>query len=535
MSSPIGLSLRFLCLLSGILTGCGERQLSAPSQILRVSQRNEPSSLDPATATLPEEFAVLRAVSEGLLIPGSNGHPEPGAALRFDVSADGLIYTFHLRPEAIWSDGEPVTAMHFVDSYRRLLTPATAAKKANVFFPVKNARAFVTGTITDFLSVGFRAIDAHTLVVTLERPTPRFPYYVVSIPWLPVPRRVVAEHVRAWTRPGTLVGNGPFTLEQWRPDQRIIVKKNPRWHGSLKVRLDEIHFLRFDSGDTEERAYRAGQTDVTMAVPFSKIETYTQERPAEVQRAPMIETRCFSFNTRRRPLDDARVRRALALAIDRQKLVERVVRGGQPVASRIVPAALREPTEASSLLLTQVEHRYDPEAARQLFAAAGVAAKDFSRFEITAWSPSQVPVLEAVQQMWRNELGLEFAIAVRDARVHWDALGTGDYDIAYLSAIPDVADIAQILGDYVTGAPDNFPQWSDSSFDDAFERATSIADPASRTEAFLAVERRLLESAPLTPLYFNTKIWVMSPRVVGWQEDGLWARCYHNVYLDSPH
>src|SRR5207248_649631 len=144
--------------------------------ILRLSQRNEPSNLDPAVATLADEFAILRAISEGLLIPGTNGEPQPGAALRFEVSTDGLTYTFHLRPDARWSDGQSVTANQFLESYRRLLTPATAAPKASVFYPVKNAKAFVTGALSDFSAVGFRVADPHTLVITLEKPTPRFPY-----------------------------------------------------------------------------------------------------------------------------------------------------------------------------------------------------------------------------------------------------------------------------------------------------------------------------------------------------------------------
>ena len=529
--------LRLPVLLAAILSGCAKREAVTPAhspQILRLGQRNEPAVLDPAKATLADEFAILRALCEGLLIPGLNGEPVPGAAAAFDVSADGLIYTFHLRPDARWSNGEPVTAAHFIESYRRVLTPATASPKANVFYPVKNAKAFVTGALTDFSAVGFRAADARTLIVTLERSTPRFPYYVVSGPWIPVPVHILQKHGRAWMNPENFVGNGPFQLVEWRQDQRIVVRKNPLWHNAASVRLSEIHFVRFDSGDSEDRAYRAGQIEATMAVPFSKIDAYKQERPAELHHAPMIETRYFSFNTRRRPLEDKRVRRALALALDRKKIVERVVKGGQPPASRFTPPGLRAPEAAvSSNPISAVEHHYDPETARRLLAAAGFTGKDFPRLELTAWSASQTPVLEAAQQMWRQELGLDFTIVIREARVHWNALAAGDYDIAFVTAIPDVADTAQLLGDYVTGASENYPHWGIAAFDDAFARAVTLPDPAARTVALLEAERVLLDAAPLTPVYFNTKIWMMSPRIRGWQEDGLWSRCYHNVYLDE--
>ncbi len=482
--------------------------------VLRLSQRNEPASLDPATTTLPDEFGTLRALLEGLLLPGANGGaPLPGAAHRFEVSPDGLSYTFHLRPEARWSDGAPVTATHFIAAYRRALTPATAAPKASVFSDVKNAAAYVSGQLADFSAVGFHAAGPHTLTITLERPNPRFPYYVASGPWLPVRTDVVARHGRNWTRPDHFVGNGPFLLAEWRADQRIVVRKNPRWHGAAGVQLAEIHFLRFDSGDSEDRAYRAGQLDATMAVPFSKVPVYTRERPAELHRAPMIETRYLAFDTRR-PALSRDARRALSLAIDRTKIVERVLQGGQIAASQFVPPQLRPATPPPP-----GSTAHDPAAARRLLAQAGFpGGRGFPKFELSGWTQSQV--LEAIQQMWREELGVEVAISVREAKVHLDALRTGGFDIAFMTSIPDVADRAAMLADFTSGAPLNYPRWSSSAFDAALA--------AGR---FDVAEEHLLEAAAVAPLYFNTKISLMSPRIRGWQEDGLWARCYHDVHL----
>ncbi len=505
------------------LAACAKREVPLsgtgppPAPTLRLSQRNEPASLDPATTTLPDEFGTLRALLEGLLIPGADGgEPRPGAALGYAVSPDGLTYTFHLRPDALWSDGAPVTAPHFVEAYRRTLTPATAAPKASVFFLVKNARAFATGALADFSAVGFRAVDDRTLVVTLAQPNPRFPYYVASGPWLPVRTDVVAQHGRNWTRPEHFVGNGPFTLAEWRADQRIIVRKNPRWHGAAEVRLREIQFVRFDSGDSEDRAYRAGQIDATMAVPFSKVPAYARDRPAELHRAPMIETRYLAFNTRRPALND-RARRALALALDRQKIVERVLQGGQIAAGHFLPPALRgvgDPPHGSTT--------FQPEEARRQLAAAGYpGGKGFPKLELSGWTQSQV--LEAVQQMWRDELGIEVGLAVREAKVHLDALRTGNFDLAFVTSIPDVADPAAMLADFTHDAPLNYPRWHDAAFD------ADLA--AGRT---LAAEERLLAATAVTPLYFNTKIWLMSPRVRGWEEDGLWGRCYQQVSLDPP-
>ncbi|MDO8538945.1 MAG: peptide ABC transporter substrate-binding protein [Opitutaceae bacterium] len=506
----------------------GPSARSAAPQVLRLSQRNEPADLDPAKVTLPDEFGILRALCEGLLLPApGGGEPRPGAAARYDVSPDGITYTFHLRPGALWSNGDPVTSADFVRSYQRVLTPATAAQKAAVFYPVRNAQGFLEGKTRDFTTVGFRAVDQHTLVITLERPNPRFPHYVASGPWLPVHLPTVERHGRKWTEPANFVGNGPFVLAEWRPQQRIVVKKNPRWHGAAAVRLAEIQFVRFDSNEAEERAYRAGQVDATMAVPISKLEVYARERPAELHRAPLIETRYLAFNTTRGPLQDERVRRALALALDRQKIAERVLQGGQEPAIRFVPSALRAAREARS---PGGQHQFDPSIARRLLAAAGYDGKTLPRLELTGWTNS--PLLEAMQAMWRQELGIDIRIALREAKVHQRALAAGDYDIGFITAIPDVADAADLLGDFTSSSAENYPQWRDPVFDDTYRRAALLADAGERATVLVDAEQQLLQRAPVTPLYFNTKIWLMSPRVRGWEEDGLWTRTYQTLHLE---
>jgi oligopeptide transport system substrate-binding protein len=524
------------CIVAAILTGCTRSDSASTTdagtraQVLRISQRNEPADLDPAKVTLPDEFFILRALSEGLLIPSPDGGPpQPAAAERFEVSTDGLTYTFQLRPDGRWSNGEPVTAADFVESYRRLLTPGTAAPKADLFFAVRNARAFATGEIDDFPAVGFAAPNSHTLIITLARPTPRFANYVASGPWIPVNPRTLAQHGRTWTRPGRFVGNGPFVLAEWRPQQRIVVKKNPRYYDADRVALDEIHFIRFDSGDTEERAYRAGQIDVSMAVPTTKLEPYARDRPSELHRAPVAETRYLSFNTRRGPLADVRVRRALALAIDRKKLVDRVLLGGQEPTGRFLPPALRYHRDRAPF---DAEQRYAPAEARQLLAEAGFAGGiDFPKLELTGWA--QTPVLEAIQAMWRLELGVDVGIAVREARVHLEALRAGVYDIAFITSIPDVADPADMLGNFLGSSVNNYPQWRSPRYDALYVAATERPDTASQAKAFAALESELLQAAPVAPLYFNSRNWLMSPRVRGWREDALWTRFYRGVHLAS--
>ena len=515
------------------LAGCARHE-PAPGtpipQILRISQRNEPADLDPALASLPDELFIIRALSEGLVAPSPNlAPPQPAAAESWEISPDQRTYTFHLRRGARWSNGEPVTADDFVESYRRVLQPATAAPKAQLFFMVKNARAFATGQLEDFDAVGIRAADPHTLVVTLEQPQPRFLSYVASGPWIPVNPRTVTKFGRAWTRPGNFVGNGAFTLVEWRPHQRIVVRKNPAYHGAAHIRLEEIQFIAFDNGDTEERAFRAGQLDVTMAVPFTKLDTYRHDHPAELHHAPLAETRYLAFNTTRPPLNDIRVRRALSLAIDRARIVEHVVQGGQDAAFRLVPRELRDPADRAPRLAGILQE--NPALARRLLAEAGFPdGQGFPRLELSTW-PVGAPVTEVVQAMWQKELGIDVQLVTREARVHVAALREGRFDIGFITAIPDVADAANLLQDFTTGSPGNYPHWSDDRYDDLVARAARTSDPALQSQRLREAAARLLEERPLTPLYFNATNWLMRPNVRGWHQDALWTRFYQDVYL----
>jgi oligopeptide transport system substrate-binding protein len=548
-----------LGLFAALPFGCARKSSSPiPPHTLRVSQRNEPSALDPALASLPDDFFIIRALSEGLVSPQTDDAPVtsanpdhsafgnrrspfpsvlPAAAASWQISPDRLTYTFHLRPDARWSNGEPVTAADFLFSYRRVLTPATAAPKASLFFAVKNARAFATGALTDFSQVGFAAPDPHTLVVTLEHPFPQFLLYAASGPWIPVNPRVVARFGRDWTRSENFVGNGPFTLAAWQPHQRIVVKKNPRYHAASAVHLDEIDFIAFDDGDTEERAFRAGQIDITMAVPFSKLATYARDHPAELHQTPLAETRFLAFNTTRPPLDDPRVRRALSLALDRAQITSLILRGGESPAPALIPPSLAPdwspPSSPSPASHSHPSH--SPSEARALLAAAGFpSAQNFPRLELTAWARSQTPILEAIQSIWHRELGLDVSLAIREARVHLAALRDARYDIALITVIPDVADPLDILDRFTTGAPDNFPHWSDSRYDALLVDAARAPDFAQQSALLRAAEDRLLAEAPVAPLYFNVKHWLMSPRVHAWHEDALWTRNYLGTSIDAP-
>jgi oligopeptide transport system substrate-binding protein len=513
--------------------GCTRHDERAGAAVLRLSQRNEPATLDPHLATLPDEFFIARALFEGLTVPNpSEGPPLPGVATRWESSPDGLSWTFHLRRDARWSNGDAVTARDFLFSFRRALTPTLAAPKAQLFFAVKDAAAYCRGAVTDFAQVGFAAPDDHTLVITLQEPCPYLPALAASGAWLPVHRGTLekfggaASRDGAWTRPGNLVGNGPFILTEWRKDQHLAAVPNPHYHSAARIRVAGLRFQIYDSGDTEERAFRAGQVDVTLAVPFSKLGAYAHP---VLRRQPLHETRYFALNTTRPPLDDPRVRRALSLALDRAALVSSVLRGSQQAALSFVPPGLGGYTGEPRL-------REDAAEARRLLAEAGFPdGRGFPRLELSAWGINPV-TLEAVQQMWRSRLGIETAIVQREGKVHMASVIAGDFAIAFMPAIPDYDDASAIFNEWLGGATGNFSRWSNARFDRLAGEAGRAPDTARRNALYREAEEILLAEMPVLPLYFNAQDYLLSPRVRGWRQDALWNRFYPDVTLqpDSP-
>ncbi|HVZ65729.1 MAG TPA: peptide ABC transporter substrate-binding protein [Lacunisphaera sp.] len=509
------------------LLGCTRRDAGV-RDVLRISQRNEPATLDPQLASLPDEFFIIRALSEGLLAPSPvGGAPRPAAASRWQVSPDGRTYTFDLRTDAHWSDGEPVTAADFVYSIRRMLSPQLAAPKVSLFFPLRNAAAYYQGRLQDFSAVGARALDDHRLELTLEQPVADFPAIVASGPWIPVERATIEKYGRiderasGWAGPGRFVGNGPFLLGAWRPGEEIVVTRDPHYHDPAQIKLREIRFIAIDNGDAEERAFRSRQLDVTMAVPFSKLDAYRAAKPTVLHTVPLFETRYLALNTHRPPLDQTNVRRALALALDRRELVDKVLRGGQEPAYSFVPPGLGgyQPAE-------RLEENRD-EARRLLRNAGFPDGRGFPQLELTTWVGN--PALEAIQATWRRELGIEVALVQREARTHLAALVAGNYDLALATLIPDFDGASDAFMSLTTGHPGNYPHWSNAEYDRLVSEAARTGPAEARLSDYRRAEQLLLTEAPVIPLYFNAQNYLLQPRVRHWRADRLWTRFYRGV------
>jgi oligopeptide transport system substrate-binding protein len=503
------------------LGGCRPRetavQVGDRTQVLHRSIGPEINDLDPQLATQANDYSVLSALFEGLVDEDPvDLHPVPGVASSWDVSPDGLTYTFHLRPQARWSNGDPVTAGDFIASWRRMLLPSLGAENATQFYVIAGAEAFNRGA-GEFASVGLAAPDPHTLAVRLAHPTASFLARLNQPAWWPVHLPTLeragaaTERGHPWALPGRMVGNGPFVLSAWHTGQEIVATASPTFWNAAAIRLREIHFHLIDALDAEELAFRAGQLHLTEALPPGKVDAYRRDAPGRLRIDPLLGTYYLRVNVRRPGLDDVRVRRALWLALDRGALVTKVLRGGQRPATTFTPPGLTGyvPPRGSA---------FDPAEGRRLLADAGHAGgAGLREFELL-YSSSEInrEVAEALQEMWRRELGVRIRLQNRDLKTLLAARRIGAYDLLRSSWIADYEDPSSFLDPMRSTDGNNATGWSSPAYDAAVLAASRTVDPGARNALFAQAEHLLVEDAPIIPLYHYTHVFLIAPSVRGW-------------------
>jgi len=519
-------------LLQGCTRGASNVRSGDQAQILHRGIDPEIADLDPHLATLASDYTVLSALLEGLVAEDPvDLHPVPAVAERWEVAPGGLTYTFYLRPAARWSNGVPVTAADFIASWRRILTPSLGATRASQLYLISGAEAFNKG-LGDFSHVGLSAPDAHTLVVSLEHPAPWFLSLLSGPAWMPVPLATVAkygpiaERDNPWAAPGRWVGNGPFVLASWHLAQDIVVTRSDTYWDAAQVRLREIHFHAFDSIDAEERAFRSGQLHVTEAIPPSRIEAYQREAPSLLRIDPLLGTYFVRVNTRRPALNDSRIRLALALAVDRSALVGRVLRGGQSPAFSFTPPGLPGyvPPAVQQLDLAQ---------ARRLLAEAGQPSGGVLPEFTLLYNTSEVhrEVAEALQEIWRRDLGIRVVITNQEMKSVEQARRSGSYDLLLSSWIADYEDPSAFLDVLRSDNGDNFTGWANADYDGLLFTAERTADPEARAVLYAKAERLMLGEAPILPLYHYTHAFLIQPSVKGWHPTWLDHHPYKAVSL----
>jgi oligopeptide transport system substrate-binding protein len=520
-----------------LLSACGKLATNVDTgtanQILHLGNGSEPSGLDPHLITDVGASRIVSELLEGLV--GLNPKtlaPEPSAASSWEVSTDLKAYTFYLNPEGRWSNGDKVVAQDFVYSWRRLLMPDLAAEYSYQLFVVKGAEEYSKGLIKDFNEVGVTAIDDLTLQVQLNAPTPYFLTLLTHPSTFPVHQKTIEQFGdiddpgSLWTRAGNYVGNGPFVLTEWALNRIIRIKKNDKYWDADRVKLSEARYYPIDNLTTEERMFRAKTLHITESMPSEKIEGYTKNNSSVIKISPYFGTYFYRINTLKPPLDDKRIRLALAMTIDREKIVTAITKGGQIPAYNFTP-----PDSAGFTARAKIP--FNIKLAKQLLVEAGYpGGEGIEPIEILYnTSEGHKKIAIAIQQMWKQTLGIEVKLYNQDWKSSLITISNLDYQIARSSWIGDYPDPNTFLDTMTTGNGNNRTGFTNKEYDALIRRAANTMDQQQRFEYFQQAEQILAVEVPIIPIYTYTRNYLRSNDVKGWHDNVLDHHPLKYVYL----
>ena len=480
----------------------------------------EPESLDPQRARSTQAADVLRDLGEGLAGYTATGDLIPAGAVSWTMAEDGLSYRFALRPEARWSNGDPVTASHYVLGLQRLVDPATAAFYAGQLGAVQNAEAIISGDLPRE-ELGVEAVDDLTLEIRLERPTPYLVSLLTHPSTFPVNAASLDETGEMMTVPGDLVSNGAFVLDQRYANSLLQLTRNEYYWNNDNTAIDVVRHHVITQEMAELNRFRAGELHITSNVPPEAFEQVRQEYADELHVYPYLGVYYYGFNLKKPPFkDNLPLRQALSMAIDRETLVEKITGRGELPAYSWVPPGIDnyEPPQFSYANLTQSERN---SIARSLYAQAGYSDINPLQFELRYnTSDTQQRIALAVQAMWKDVLGAEATLVNEEFQVMLSNIREGEITQVFRSSwIGDFDDAQNFLGVLEPGAPSNMPGYENEEYLELLRNASSNLDLERRRLFLEEAERVMLADHPVVPLYFYVSKHLVSPEVSGWGDN----------------
>lgn len=493
--------LLFVAVALPVITGCRPE----PRADLVIVNGNEPESLDPAIVTAVPDMRIAKSLFEGLArLDGKTDRPAPGLAKNWDISVDGRVYTFHLRTNAAWSTGEPITSADVLYSWLRALSPSTASDYAGQLFYIKNAEPFYNGKIKDPAEVGVRAPDAYTVQVELDYPVAFFLDLCCYPTLAVVPRQAIAEYGDRWVTHLPLPCSGPYQLVAWRLNDKVRLRKNPFYWDAANTRSELIDLLPTASPNTALNLYETGIADIVWDKDLVPVELMDvlMKRP-DFHNFGFLGTFFYRFNVSRKPLDDSRVRRAFALATDKQQIIRKLTFGGEKAASHFVPDGVANYQSPPGL-------GFDPDQARKLLAEAGFpGGRGFPHLQYMFFSAAgggakiQGKIAVELQQMWRTQLGVEIELRQIERKIFYSAQSRLDYDLSASSWVGDYNDANTFLDMFVGNSGNNRTGWKNQGYDSLINEANRQIDVGHRAELLRQAESILInQETPIVPVYF---------------------------------
>ncbi len=504
-------------------------------QIFKMGNGAEPQSLDQHITTGVPEVHIIMSISEGLVnYNPKDVSPEPGAAASWTISEDGMVYTFKMQPNGKWSNGDPVTAGDFVYSFKRALSPALGNEYAYMLYYLVNAEKYAKGEITDFSQVGVKALDDMTLEITLNSPTPYFLGVLQHHSAFPVHQKTVEKfgaidaRDNKWSRAENYVGNGAFMPYEWVVNKVLKVKRNPNYWDAKIVRLDEVHFYPIDNMLTEEKMVRSGQLHTTYELAPTKITGYQKENSKLLHIDAYLGSYYYNFNFTRAPFDNKLVRKAFAMAIDREAITKNVTRGGEIPWGALTPAGTGGYTSKAQI-------PYDIEKAKALLAEAGYPdGKGLPPIQLLYnTNEKHKAIAEACQQMWTKNLNVNVELVNQDWKVYLDSMSNLDFSMIRRGWIGDYVDPDAFLGLYVTDGGNNKSGFSNAEFDALIVKASKTLNNDERMALFQRAEEIYTDEAGLVPIFIYTKPYLLATEVKGWHANILGLHPAKYIYLEQ--
>ncbi|GGN96586.1 peptide ABC transporter substrate-binding protein [Saccharibacillus kuerlensis] len=518
----------------------------AADQTLSLNLTAEPPTLDPAQAQDSQSNTALRFMYEGLATIDAEGNPVPGAAESWDVSEDGLTYTFKMREGATWSNGDPVTANDFVYAWQRVLNPETvpAPVYAYQLYYIEGAEAYNTGETTDFSTVGVKAVDEKTLEVKLTNPTPYFLGLTSFYTLYPVHQSTV-EGNNAWaTKPESMVVNGPFTMTSWTSGSEMGWTKNENYWDADNIKLSNITATIVNSGATETAKYQGGEIDYAGAptgeIPTDQIQPLSQQLADEFKLTNIASTYYYEFNTEVEPFNNEKIRKAFAMSIDRQSLIDNVTKASQTPAYGFVPTSIAG-LNGQSFRDMHPDSEYfkeDAAQAKQLLEE-GMKEEGYTTLPpitlLYNTSENHQKLALAVADMWKKNLGVEIQTRNEEWSVFLESRKTGNFQIARAGWSADYNDPMTYMDMFVSGGGNNNTGYADPAYDKLIEEAYKGGNDLEKRMQDMADAEKLLiqENMVIMPVYYYTQASLTKPYLKGVTTDFSGAIDFTRAYLEE--